>query len=1102
MPAEPAESSGEGTQNVTREIEDLLFRVCPSCRTLFAAGTAVCTNDGSRLVEQSLLARESLFRDSELVSQLFKKLCRDCEAEYPLDAEGCKLCGGPLEVETMAHAVTEREDRIGTVIASKYRLLEDIGSGGFGHVYLARHESLGKRFAVKLLRSKYSREGRFRERFREEALKLSRLEDENIVKVIDFGEWEDFQYMVTEFIEGRELGTVIYEEKADPLRAARILRQVASALSEAHLQQVVHLDLKPTNILVSRKRGRDTVKVIDFGVAEIFSEAQGSRQAQVVGTCTYMPPEQWRREHLDPRADIYSFGVILYEFLAGRPPFRHTSMRALEKAHLEEVPPPLRKLRHDVPPELEQIAQRCLEKDPAKRFASAEAVEKALAAFVRRRENVLSRRLLAIGAACAAAALLAAFMLGIKGFGREGVPPTLTVSARAVETTGDAKDTGLLLFDSLRLPAPRDRGEPSPVHTKAGGIELNVEEIHGLKARVRCSNQGEVYFEHELTEPGPLPPILLRPGENVILLRTEHITGSQLSGEEVLARVKHLAAPLAFEVAPCPAEGVLELGEGAWLTRIERIDLQAAVPGAHERLQDGAEIRYRWQGETELQASGWTPAEIASGVKTLTIALPRRGLNVIVFQPFVDLYGNRSKELALAIHRDPDPPAIRLAVSELTYYGEKPPCVRFEWDDAHLASLDAIEILDARGQPLARAAYGITRVSGKAFDLNFTDPRTLAGDGRHLFHIRARDRIDNVSDPKDGEFAVLADHAPPEMTVRSPLAMRAFRSGDSITFKAHVKDSFLDGVAVKVAIAVRAPEGSHDQTFTLDRSPAGDTWEISVPVGAGGIPKPSLFGEADPRVEATFVAQDASGGRTQCTASARFAWENGDRLWWKKDGSILTYHEPARKEPAFFIAAHEVSNRQFARFVAETGNAPPHSLDWQAGRCLPDRLDLPVRKVNWEDVTAYARWAELEPIKCSQWLVAAFWDYGETAERAFPWGNSMPGQVPVPAGELPAPANPDDERLAGGKTPLGVACLFGNVWELALDGSTGAIHCLGGSFETHSEVFLQSQTVYRKYLRGEPPESCALGSTERRHDVGFRLGLRAPPRADMPESEQ
>jgi len=481
-----------GTSGVAAEIADLLFKSCPSCQSSFGGEVEICPHDGTRLSEHSLFHRETLLFGPEGLTAAgleLKKYCPGCKRNFPLHLKVCAECGSTLMIPTLggpAAASRSGPPQLGPVIADKYRLLEDIGAGGFGSVYLAKHESLGKRYAIKVLRSQLSDRMSFRNRFHEEALKLSRLEDENIVKVIDFGEWQEFQYMVTEYVEGKDLGSIIYQERSPPLRAARILRQVAGALSEAHAKKIVHLDLKPNNILVSQKRGKDLVKVIDFGIAEIYSETRARRQENVAGTCTYMAPEQWRRGSLDPRTDVYSFGVIFYEFLAGRPPFRHPRISDLEKAHCGTAPAPLRKLRPDLPAELERLGHKCLEKDPARRVQSAEELEAALDGYLRRVENRPKLR-----RALAAAAILlvaAGSAWGISEWVKDREPPRLNIRAEGNGLV-EAPARGAGKLYQIREPKAvlvleaSDNREVNQIIVNSPELEWNQKAFNGSSAR-------------------------------------------------------------------------------------------------------------------------------------------------------------------------------------------------------------------------------------------------------------------------------------------------------------------------------------------------------------------------------------------------------------------------------------------------------------------------------------------------------------------------------------------------------------------------------------------------------------------------------------------
>ena len=369
IPIQPEIMIRNKPKSFASEIEDLLFR-----------DFSICQKQGTSS------------------SNTLKKYCRVCKRYFPLHFETCARCNNPLELPTPGDEGIQRERReyLDTVIAGKYRVIEELGKGGFGSVYLVKHEYLPKRFAIKVLRSKFSRGTEHRNRFHEEALKLSRLENDHIIKVFDFGESEDCQYMVTEYVQGADLGHIIYSgnnysKKAPPLRAAKIMRQIAAALAEAHSKKIIHLDLKPQNILVLQKHGMDVVKVIDFGIAEIYSQSTSNCQKVVTGTSTYMAPEQWQHKTLDPRTDIYSFGAIFYEFLAGRPPFPGSDVKEIKKYHCNSPPTPLSRLRAEVPPELERLIHRCLEKRPERRVQSAGELEDAISIYIRRSKNWLRR---------------------------------------------------------------------------------------------------------------------------------------------------------------------------------------------------------------------------------------------------------------------------------------------------------------------------------------------------------------------------------------------------------------------------------------------------------------------------------------------------------------------------------------------------------------------------------------------------------------------------------------------------------------------------------------------------------------------------------------
>jgi len=254
----------------------------------------------------------------------------------------------------------------------KYRLDALVGIGGMGAVYSAVHLSTGRQIAVKILLPNLALGApRLLELFEREARIVGRLRHENIVDIIDAGRTTDgLAYIAMEWLEGHTLDEEI--KRNGPLsfqRASEILRQVAAALGESHSQHIIHRDLKPSNIfLVKRPGGREQVKVVDFGISKSLGDTGGSPVSSVMGTPQYASPEQFKLgENIDSRSDIYSLGVMLFQMLTNALPFNDTTISALIHKHLNEPPPPLRGLRPDVPPAVEDLVGRMLAKQPSDR---------------------------------------------------------------------------------------------------------------------------------------------------------------------------------------------------------------------------------------------------------------------------------------------------------------------------------------------------------------------------------------------------------------------------------------------------------------------------------------------------------------------------------------------------------------------------------------------------------------------------------------------------------------------------------------------------------------------------------------------------------------
>jgi serine/threonine-protein kinase len=279
---------------------------------------------------------------------------------------------------------------VGRTIAGKYRLEAFVGAGSMGTVYRATQLALHKIVAIKVMNDEFAREKTYASRFKREAKAASRLDHPSSLRVIDFGDDGGLLYIAMEYLDGKDLLSVISKEW--PLtteRIVNILSQVLAALAVAHDLGIIHRDLKPENVMILRGKddeGREAeqVKVCDFGVAKFLDVKKGSDDTQnqtqtgtltaagmVVGTPEYMSPEQVSGEELDARTDIYSLGCILYQLLTRRLPFEGKSAIKIALKHIEEKPRPPSQLVPDVDKRLEAICLRALEKRPDARYASA-----------------------------------------------------------------------------------------------------------------------------------------------------------------------------------------------------------------------------------------------------------------------------------------------------------------------------------------------------------------------------------------------------------------------------------------------------------------------------------------------------------------------------------------------------------------------------------------------------------------------------------------------------------------------------------------------------------------------------------------------------------
>ncbi len=258
---------------------------------------------------------------------------------------------------------------VGRVFSDRYEILESIARGGMAEVFLALDRALNRRVAVKALFPEYAREPSFVERFRREAQSAANLNHPNIVAVYDWGQEDGTYFIVMEYVEGRSLRDILYASGTiKPDAALRLGADIASALDGAHAKGVVHRDIKPGNVIVTRN---GEVKVADFGIARAGTSDALTQAGSVMGTATYFSPEQAQGFDVDSRTDLYALGVVLYEMLTGTVPFTAESPVSVAYKHVREEATPVTERNPALSPEIERVVARAMAKDPNHRYQSA-----------------------------------------------------------------------------------------------------------------------------------------------------------------------------------------------------------------------------------------------------------------------------------------------------------------------------------------------------------------------------------------------------------------------------------------------------------------------------------------------------------------------------------------------------------------------------------------------------------------------------------------------------------------------------------------------------------------------------------------------------------
>ena len=416
------------------------------------------------------------------------KVCPACGTEYGDDAAFCSRDRSPLRPATPGPG----HSLLGQVVGDRYQVDSRLGEGGMGEVYLATHVLMGRQCALKVMSPSLSKDPDAVTRFNREATNASKISHPNVCAVYDFGLTSDgLVYLAMEYVEGRTLTAVAEEGGPMPVASATdLVAQCAAGLEAAHELGIVHRDLKPDNIMVISRAGKDTVKLVDFGIAKAMEPDPAQRVTKtgfVVGTPDYMSPEQLSGDVLDGRSDQYALALVLYRLLTGRLPFEGSSIQETLVKRLTDPPRSLLISRPDgkFPDGLQAVMDRALARYPAERYPTMTAFVQALrgvvptAGVATRRLNAApvrsggeipaTRRMAGAAPARRSKAAVAAAGIVVVALGTWSVlhfsssAPTAVPVAAAVSTPSPpARDTGKVAVAPASAPVP----PPAPPTTK------------------------------------------------------------------------------------------------------------------------------------------------------------------------------------------------------------------------------------------------------------------------------------------------------------------------------------------------------------------------------------------------------------------------------------------------------------------------------------------------------------------------------------------------------------------------------------------------------------------------------------------------------------
>ena len=331
--------------------------------------------------------------------------CPQCLTDNPSDSKYCRECAAPLPPQETSFTKTlgspSGELTPGSIFAGRYRIIEELGKGGMGKVYEALDIEIKEKVALKLIKPEIASDEKTLERFKNELKFARKIRHKNVCQMYDLNKEGEIPFITMEYVPGEDLkGFIKRSKKLSVLTAVSLAEQVCEGLAEAHRLGVVHRDLKPQNIMIDRD---GNARIMDFGIARMMSASGLTEEGALIGTPDYMSPEQVAGTEADQRADLYSLGVIIFEMITGRPPFKGTSAMSVALKHKTDMPGDPSDLDPQIPGSLSRLILKCLEKNKEKRYQKAEdllrdltEMEKALQGEIPISEETESRHSIAV----------------------------------------------------------------------------------------------------------------------------------------------------------------------------------------------------------------------------------------------------------------------------------------------------------------------------------------------------------------------------------------------------------------------------------------------------------------------------------------------------------------------------------------------------------------------------------------------------------------------------------------------------------------------------------------------------------------------------------